>query len=110
MKKEGFPKGIRIKKKTEFEQIVKKGKKTVGKSLILYTLDSEEKSQKFGINLNRNLKGAVRRNRIKRLLREILRKNKDKFKEHEKVLILYKSATGEESYQELLSEFEDLVG
>ena len=109
MKKEGFPKEIRIKKKSEFEQVTKKGKKIPGKNLILYKLDSNEKPQKFGIKLNRNFKGSVKRNRIKRLLREILRKNKERFKENEQVLIFYRSTSAEISYQELLSEFENLV-
>lgn len=115
MKKEGFPKKIRIKKRSEFEEIQKKGKKTFGKNLILYRLDSSEKPQKFGVKVNRNIKGAVKRNRIKRILREIIRKNKDKFKENERVLIYYrqdpsdKLTTVKISYQDLLSEFNVLV-
>jgi ribonuclease P protein component len=115
MKKEGFPKEIRIKKRSELEEIFKKGKKNIGKNLILYRLDSNEKPQKFGVIVNRDVKGAVKRNRIKRILREIIRKNKDKFKENERVLIYYrqdpsdKSTTSRVSYQDLLSEFENLV-
>jgi len=110
MKKEGFPKEIRIKKKSEFDEILKNGKKIPGKNLTLYRMDSHEKLQKFGIKLNRNIKGAVKRNRIKRLLREILRKNKDRFKENERVLVFYKSTAKDTSYKSLLSEFENLIG
>lgn len=110
MKKEGFPKEIRIKKKSEFDEIFKKGKKIPGENLTFYRLDTNERTQKFGIMVNRKIKGAVKRNRIKRLLREILRKNKDKFRENEKILIYYKSVTEKTSYKNLLSEFEKLVG
>lgn len=110
MKREGFPKAIRIKKKSEFDHIIRQGKKTVGKNLAVYRLNSEKKEQKFGIKVNRNIKGAVKRNRIKRVLREILRKNKEKFKENERVLVSYRSRTVNISYQDLLLEFENLVG
>jgi len=110
MKKEGFPKAIRIKKKAEFDQIIKQGQKRVGENLVLYRLNSNDKEQKFGIKVNRNIKGAAKRNRIKRLLREILRKNKDKFKENERILVFYRSSTAQTTYQNLLSEFEGLVG
>lgn len=110
MKKEGFPKAIRVKKKSEFDNIIRKGEKTTGKNLILYRLNSHEKEQKFGIKVNRNIKGAAKRNRIKRLLREVIRKNKDKFKETETVLLFYRSSAAQMTYQDLLSEFEGLVG
>ena len=110
MKKEGFPKAIRIKKKAEFDQIIKQGRKTVGENLVLYRLNSDDKEQKFGIKVNRNIKGAAKRNRIKRLLREILRKNKDKFKGNERILLFYRSNAARITHQDLLSEFEGLVG
>ena len=110
MKKEGFPKEIRIKKKSEIDEVIKKGKKTSGENLTLYRLEKDEGKQKFGVKVNRNIKGAVKRNRIKRLLREILRKNKEKFRGNEKVLIFYRSSTAKASYQSLLSEFENLAG
>jgi ribonuclease P protein component len=110
MKKEGFPREIRIKKKYEFDEILKKGKKISGENLTLYRLDTNQGKQKFGIKLNKKIKGAVKRNRIKRLLREILRKNKNKFRESEKVLVFYRSDTVKVSYRDLLSEFENLAG
>jgi ribonuclease P protein component len=110
MRKQGFPKAIRIKKKPEFDQIIRQGKKTVGINLVLYRLNSKEKEQKFGIKVSRNIKGAVKRNKIKRVLREIIRKNKERFKENERVLLLYRSRTVNMNYQDLLLEFENLVG
>jgi ribonuclease P protein component len=93
MGKEDFPKKIRIKKNSEFNQIIKTGTKKLGENIVLYRLDSSGEGQKFGIKISRGIKGAVKRNKIKRIIRETLRMNKDKFDSNEKVVVLFKSPT-----------------
>jgi ribonuclease P protein component len=87
----GFPKKIRVKKGSEFDQIIKEGSKKSGENIVLYRLCSPDEGQKFGIKIARGIKGAVKRNKIKRIIRETLRKNKDKFDPHEKVVVLFRS-------------------
>jgi len=93
MNKENFPRKIKIKKNSEFNQIIKTGTKKLGENIVLYRLDSSGEGQKFGIKFSRGVKGAVKRNKIKRIIRETLRKNKDKFDLNEKVVVLVKSPT-----------------
>jgi ribonuclease P protein component len=93
MNKENFPKKIRIKKDSEFHQIIKTGTKKPGENIVLYRLDSSSEGQKFGIKISRGVKGAAKRNKIKRIIREFLRKNKEKFDPHEKVVVMFKSLT-----------------
>ena len=93
MSKEDFPKKIKVKKNSEFDQIIKSGTKKLGENIVLYRLHSSEEGQKFGIKISRGTKGAVKRNKIKRIIRETLRKNKDKFDPYEKVVVLVKSPT-----------------
>jgi ribonuclease P protein component len=93
MNQENFPKKIRIKKDSEFHQIIKTGTKKLGENIVLYRLDSLGEGQKFGIKISRGVKGAVKRNKIKRIIRETLRKNKDKFDSNEKVVVVFKSLT-----------------
>jgi ribonuclease P protein component len=87
----GFPKKIRVKKESEFNQIIKKGSKKLGENLVLYRFHSSDEGQKFGIKISRGVKGSVKRNRIKRIIRETLRKNKEEFDSNEKVVVLVKS-------------------
>ncbi len=89
----GFPKKIRVKKESEFNQIIKNGAKKSGKDVTLFRLRSQDEGQKFGIKISRGMKGAVKRNKIKRIIRETLRKNKDRFDPNEKVVVLVKSPT-----------------
>jgi len=105
--KEDFGRKLRIKSDKEFEEVLKKGGKTFGKNLTIVRLKADE-GHKFGIRINRAIKG-VKRNKIKRIIREILRKNKDKFGSNEKVVVLYRSKEIDVNYQKLLDEFHSLL-
>jgi len=48
---------------------------------LLFRSKSESSARRFGVVVSRKVKGAVRRNRIKRLLREFFRQNKPLFEE-----------------------------
>jgi ribonuclease P protein component len=88
MENRGFPKKIRVKKESEFNQIIKRGAKKSGENITLFRLRSPDEGQKFGIKLSKGIKGAVKRNKIKRIIRETLRKNKDQFDPNEKVVVV----------------------
>ncbi len=114
----GFPKKIRVKRQSEFDQIIKKGSKKSGEYIVLYRLRSSDEGQKFGIKFARGIKGAVKRNKIKRVIRETLRINKDKFDSKEKVVVLFrspsrridrKSGTQEIDFDKLKRELESLI-
>lgn len=114
----GFPKRIRVKKESEFNQIIKRGSKKSGKNIVLYRLRSSDEGQKFGIKITRGIKRAVERNKIKRIIRETLRKNKDKFESNEKVVVLFRSPSkgpnrtvhaGEIDFDRLGKELENLI-
>ncbi len=108
MKKEGFPRSLRIKNKKEWDEVIKNGERSFTHNLLLLRLKTAEKETKFGVALTSALKGAVKRNRIKRVLREILRKNKHRFLPGEKIILIYRSREKEISHTEILEEFSKL--
>ena len=70
----GFGAGARLKDGKEFQRVFEQGKKTVGKSLILWhRTDPAERGAKLGLSVSSKVGNAVRRNRLKRLLRESFR-------------------------------------
>jgi len=110
IKKEGFPRSIRIKKESDYRQILKEGAKKKGDYLILFRmLSSVERGQKFGIKISKGIKKAAFRNKIKRVIREVLRKNKDKFNKHESVVVLCKSTEELLDLHKLKEEMESLI-
>ena len=64
---------LRIKKNAEFSKLFKKGKRVFSPALSLIYYPSRQ--AEMGIALSKKHGKAVTRNRIKRLLREIYRKN-----------------------------------
>jgi ribonuclease P protein component len=64
--------------KSEIRRVFKKGyRKTYGKLTFIYVTSSEQKS---GFIASRNIGCAAKRNRVRRILREAYRMNKERFK------------------------------
>ena len=86
MQNSKYPRAEKLKKNTEISLLFEKGKwKTSGNLRIIILKDKTTtpiESGKLGVSVSkRYFKRAVHRNRIKRLLRECYRLNKDLFKE-----------------------------
>jgi ribonuclease P protein component len=63
-------KTVPIKKNYEFMRVYKKGKFFVGKNLILYTLVNRKRTNRLGITASKKIGGSVKRNRVRRLIKE----------------------------------------
>lgn len=86
MQNSRYPRAEKLKKNTEISLLFDKGKwRTCGNLRIIILKDKPNvpvESGKFGVSVSkRYFKKAVHRNRIKRLLRESYRLNKDLFKQ-----------------------------
>jgi len=71
-------KDLRLKKRAQFLNVYSKGKRFNAQYLVIYFLSGKE-DKLFGFTVSRKIGKAVKRNRIKRLLREIVRVNVDSF-------------------------------
>src|SRR5262244_3316177 len=66
----------RIRRRAEYQKIYDRGLRTHGRYLTLFTLSNNLPLGRLGIAATRKLGGAVVRNRAKRLIREVFRRNK----------------------------------
>ena len=66
----------RIRRRADFELVYKRGVRVHGRYSTLFLLPNGLAKGRLGIAATKKLGGAVRRNRAKRLIREIFRRNK----------------------------------
>ena len=74
-----FPKGNRLLKPAEFQQVFQQGRKIVAGELVIYVLAREDTASRLGMAVSRKVGKSVDRNRIKRLLREAFRLNQTRW-------------------------------
>ena len=66
----------RIRRRAEFQQIYARGVRIHGRYSTLFVLSTTRTTGRLGIAATKKLGGAVVRNRAKRLIREVFRRNK----------------------------------
>lgn len=72
-----FPKTERLRKRAQFLTVSKQGKKVYTDCFLAIVLDTTAQNNRIGITVSKKVGNAVRRNRIKRLIREYFRQNKE---------------------------------
>ncbi|HKT81386.1 MAG TPA: ribonuclease P protein component [Vicinamibacterales bacterium] len=71
-----LPSTERIRRRADFQQVYQHGVKIHGRYGTLFTLPNSLSVGRIGIAATRKLGGAVERNKAKRLIREVFRRNK----------------------------------
>lgn len=93
----------RLTKKKDFDEVYKKGRGLKADSLFLKIFDNQGNPTKFGIVISKKVsKKAVTRNKIKRVIREII-KNID-FKEGFKIIIIVYPSIKEKGFNGIKEE------
>jgi ribonuclease P protein component len=72
-----LPRASRLRKRADFLHVQARGRKVHAPHFILLVLPAE--AQALGVTVTRKVAGAVGRNRIKRLCREVFRLNRELF-------------------------------
>jgi ribonuclease P protein component len=72
----GFRPAEHIRRRAEFQQVYERGTKIHSHYCTVFILPNECRVGRLGIAATRKLGGAVVRNRAKRLIREVFRRNK----------------------------------
>ncbi len=73
----GLSKHSLVRKGWEFEGIYSQGKRLHGKGFTLICRANTDARSRIGISVNKKIRGAVKRNRIKRIIRESFRLQKE---------------------------------
>ena len=68
-----FPARARVKRQQDFDAVYARGKRLTSASMVLIALQNQLGHNRLGLSVSRKVGGAVRRNLIKRRLREVFR-------------------------------------
>ena len=69
----------RIRKRSEYQDIYHKGRRIPSGKFVLFVMKNGFGRPRLGITMTRRVGGAVRRNRAKRLVREVFRRHKSEW-------------------------------
>jgi ribonuclease P protein component len=87
----GFPRSRRLQKPYEFKRIYEAGRRVANRYLTVYTCPTQGRRGKVGIVAGKRLGKAVKRNRIRRALKEIVRLNQHELLDQADLIIIAKS-------------------
>lgn len=78
-----------LKKNYEFQNVLKKGKFYIGKQITIYITKNREEANQFGIAISKKTCNAVKRNFIKRKIRENYRLIQNKLAKGYNIVFLW---------------------
>ena len=87
--------GDRLRKRFEFGRVRDQGRRVYTESFVLVVrrADDESAPPRLGLTVSQKVGGAVRRNRVKRLLREVFRRERGLFPSGAEVVVIAKAQT-----------------
>jgi ribonuclease P protein component len=101
---QSFRKEERIAKKQDYLRIYAHGKRLYSKSFTIVVCPNQTDKQRLGIAVGKKVGNAVERNRVKRLLREFFRLNKNRFSPSLDIVIIAKKGILPLTYQNVYTE------
>jgi ribonuclease P protein component len=100
----GFAKSQRIKKRSDFQKVLLRGKKVHTHHFIVVCGRANHEAIRLGITVSKKVGNAVKRNRVKRLVREFFRRNKSLFAVSSDTVIIAKQGAQELNYHQVATE------
>ena len=99
-----------LKENFEFRRLYRKGRSAAGPNLVLYARCTDRSVNRVGITVSAKLAKAVRRNKVRRRLREIYRLNEQRFRRGVDLVAAVRSRGVLAPYRVLEREFLSLAG
>ena len=91
----------RVLRSSDFERIYSEGRRLASRSFAIFTLRNGLSRSRLGITVTRKFGGAAVRNRYKRIVREIFRKNRAAFGDGSDFVVNIRSQARSARYAEL---------
>lgn len=100
---------FRIKSKVEFDDILSTGSKIKNSYFLLCFKPKKMQNSRFGIAVGKKIGNAVVRNKYKRLIREIIRKNLNNYSKDDDYIIILRKSCDTISFREMEIKLSELI-
>ena len=108
-KDEGLRKEERLRRQADLEIIAKEGIRRHTKNFVIIARRNDQGFSRLGAVASKKLGEAVERNRVKRLVREFFRRNKDKLSPSTDYVIVGKKGAQDLQYAHVVAELSALL-
>ncbi len=98
-----------LRRKADFDAVGRHGRSRSGRLLVLRSLRTDGPGTRIGLSTPRSLGGAVQRNRVRRRLRDLVRKQLDATETGWDLLLIARPEAGTASYTELREALRSLL-
>jgi ribonuclease P protein component len=105
---QAFGKKDRLLRRVEFVRVQKRGRKLETRSLLILVHPGRKGATRLGIAVSKKYGGSVERNRVKRVIREVFRRNRSRFPKAADVVVVPKRVRHRIGYHGLVKEIEGL--
>jgi ribonuclease P protein component len=105
-----LPRTERLRRRADYLRLQRKGKQLKAGHFLLLSDESPTGTTRFGVTVSRRIGNAVARNRAKRLLREMYRLNKSRFRMGRDYAAIGRTGLHRQSLPSLVAELEELCG
>lgn len=109
MTRQTFRRNERIRRKKEYDTVYRRGIRRHSPHFTVITIRCTSDTSRLGLTVSRKVGNAVRRNRIKRLLREFFRLNRSRFPVPLDMVIIPKRNLPPLTLADVARELEDLL-
>jgi ribonuclease P protein component len=94
-----FPPALRLRKTREFERVYAAGRRARGRLFLVVTAENRLPFTRLGLSVGKRVGGAVRRNKIKRILREAFRRNRHRLPVGLDLVVVAEAGEGHYPYE-----------
>ena len=102
---ERLPRADRIRRREDFLRIQSEGRRVHTPHFILVVLPATDTRLRLGVTVSRRVGDSVRRNRVKRLVREVFRRNRGLFPPASDVVVVARAGASGLDYAAVCAEF-----
>lgn len=103
-----YPKSVRLRRRSEFLRVQQRGRRVHTPHFVVLLCPRGEGPAHLGVTVSRKVGGAVLRNRVKRLVREVFRRSRVGFPAGHDVVVVAKVGAADLSLAAALSELRSI--